>query len=184
MFLKFSPTAVPILTGLFLLGQKLGCSRSSVGTFDQDRNAMAEHLPSAIASPNSAQEEERIPRVIVTSYVPGAIAISSVPQVQEQNGSSLGVVKQEAIAPVNSRQQEPETVSPVVVTQKVEGAIATKNIPQQAAILSKDISFPVPPLAKGEPVIPKKLSQEELDPIEDELKRLRDLGLILIRVYR
>ena len=43
----------------------------------------------AIASPNSAQEEEeRIPRVIVTSYVPGAIAISSVPQVQKADEQS------------------------------------------------------------------------------------------------
>jgi len=70
----------------------------------------------AIASPNSAQEEEeRIPRVIVTSYVPGAIAISSVPQpqkVQEQSGSSLGAVKQEAIAFANSRHQEPVGIEP------------------------------------------------------------------------
>jgi len=136
----------------------------------------------AIASPNSAQEEEeRIPRVIVTSYVPGAIAISSVPQVQkadEQSRASLGVVEQEAIAPANSTQEELETVSPVVVTPNIEGPISTKNIPQrQAAIipeqLSKGITFPVPPSAKSEPVIPKKLSQEELNSIEDELKRLR-----------
>ena len=86
-------------------------------------------------------------------------------------------LRQEAIAPANSTQQEPETVSQVVVTHKIERAIATRNIPQQAAIVpeqvSKGISFPVLPSAKSEPVISKKLSQTELDAIEDELKRLR-----------
>jgi hypothetical protein len=125
--------------------------------------------------------------------LPKAIAISSVPQVQkpqEQSGSGLGVVEQEAIAPTNSRQQELETVSPVVVTPKIKGAIATKNIPQQAAIVpeqvSKGISFSVPLSAKGEPVIPKKLSQEELNAIEDELKRLRinpDSCISVIKKY-
>jgi len=56
-------------------------------------------------------------------------------------------------------------------------AIATSIIPQEQTVNlskphpSKDISSPVP--ANSVPVVPKKLSQEELNAIEDELKRLR-----------
>jgi hypothetical protein len=146
----------------------------------------------AIAPVNLAQEEERIPRVIVTSYVPGAITISSVPQVekvQEQTGSTLGVVRQEAIAPANSTKQELETVSQVVVTPK-EGAIASRNVPQKQveavpkSQLSKGIELPVP--ANSLPVVPKKLTQTELDAVEDELKRLRinpDSCISVIKKY-
>jgi hypothetical protein len=149
----------------------------------------------AIAPANLAQEEEeRIPRVIVTSYVPGAIAISSVPEpqkVQEQNGFSLGVVQQEAITFANSRHQEPSDLPRVVLTPGIEGAIATRNVPQKQAVivseqLSEGTTFSIPPSFKVEPVIPKKLTQAELNDIEDELKRLRinpDSCISVIKKY-
>jgi len=148
----------------------------------------------AIAPANLAQEEEeRIPRVIVTSYVPGAIAISSVPQVQkpqEQSGSGLGVVRQEAIAPANFTQQELDTIPRVTLTPGIERAIATSIIPQGQKVnvsephLSKGISSPLP--VNSLPVVPKKLSQAELDAIEDELMRLRinpDSCISVIKKY-
>jgi hypothetical protein len=140
--------------------------------------------------PNSSQqEEERIPRVIVTTRFPGAIAISSGTQVQkerEQSGSDLGVVVQDgsAIAPDNFS-QELDPIPRVIVTSRIEGAIpqrggrraiATSITSQQQHIsepqLPKDISSPVPPPVKPQPVVPKKLSDEEIQRLEDELKRL------------
>jgi len=155
-----------------------------------------------IAVPNSAQEEERIPRVIVTSYVPGAIAISSVPQVQkvqEGSGSGLGVVEQDrsamaerlpkAIAPANSIQQ-PEDLPKAVMTPRIKEAIATSIVPQEQKVnlselpLSQGVSSPLP--VNSLPIVPKKLSQEELNAIEDELKRLRinpDSCISVIKKY-
>jgi len=55
--------------------------------------------------------------------------------------------------------------------------IATSIIPQEQKVnlseshLSKEVSSPS--LASSVPVVPKKLSQKELNAIEDELKRLR-----------
>jgi|GEM_PF-632766 len=183
-----------LLSGAALKGAEIESILVQCDEIDSDLE-IGSQSQTAIASPNFAQEEEeRIPRVIVTSYVPGAIAISSVPQVQkpqEQSGSGLGAIhQQEAIAPANSTQQEPETVSPVVVTPNIEGAIATKNVPQKQAVtvskseLSKGIDLPSP--ANSVPVVPKKLSQAELDAIEDELKRLRinpDSCISVIKKY-
>jgi hypothetical protein len=146
-------------------------------------NAMAKGLPLAIGSPNSAQqEEERIPRVIVTTNVPGAIAISSgtqVQEVQEQGGSSLGAVEQvtvrSAIAPTKTTQEESEPVPRVIVTTYAKGAIATSSAPQERVSkpqMPKDIASPILSSAKSQPVVPKNLTQAELNAIEDELKRL------------
>jgi len=78
----------------------------------------------------------------------------------------------------------------VVVTPGIEWAIASKNVPQKEAVtvpksqLSKGIELPSP--ANSVPVIPKKLTQTELDEIEDELKRLRinpDSCISVIKKY-
>jgi hypothetical protein len=82
------------------------------------------------------------------------------------------------IAPPNST-QELDPMPGVIVTSRIEGAIASSNFPQAQSVnipqtqLSREISLPVPPSAKSVPVVPKKLTQEELNAIEDELKRLR-----------
>jgi hypothetical protein len=142
-----------------------------------------------------------------------AIATSSVSQQQkecEENGTSLGVVQQDgsaivegrrsAIAPANFTHQEPETVSQAVVNPKIpeaiaEGrrcAIASSSSPQAQSVnipqpqLSREISLPVPPLAKSVPVVPKKLTQEELNSVEDALKELRispDSCISVIKKY-
>jgi len=149
----------------------------------------------AIALPNSAQqEEEGIPRVIVTTSFPGAIAISSGTQVQkvnEQGGSDLGVVVQDgsAIAPTNITQEESEPVPRVIVTAYAKGAIATSSVPQQQVSkpqAAKDIASPVLQSAKSQPVVPKKLSDEEIQRLEDELKRLSinpDSCMEIVRKY-
>jgi hypothetical protein len=148
----------------------------------------------AIALPNSAQqEEEGIPRVIVTTSFPGAIAISSGTQSQkahEKSGSSLGVVEQNgsAIAPTSITQEKSEPVPRVIVTAS-KGVIATSSVPQEAVSAPqppKDISSPVPPPMKPQPVVPKKLTQTELDAVEDELKRLKinpDSCISVIKKY-
>ena len=80
----------------------------------------------------------------------------------------------------------------VIVTSRIEGAIASSNFPQAQSVnipqtqLSREISLPVPPSAKSVPVVPKKLTQEELNAIEDELKRLRinpDSCISVIKKY-
>jgi len=161
----------------------VNCDKSDAGleVVSSCETVMAQHLPSAIASPNSAQEEERIPRVIVTTCFPGAIAISSGSQdqeVQEQSGSSLGAVEQDrsAIAPTNMTQEEQETLPRVIITPRIEGAIATNSTSQQRISEPqppKDISPPVPSPVKPQPVVPKKLSDEEIQKLDDELKRLK-----------
>jgi hypothetical protein len=185
----------------------VNCDESDAGLEigSHSKTAMAQRLPSAITSPNSAQEEEeRIPRVIVTTLFPGAIAegrrfaiaISSSPQVQkvqEQSGSDLGAVEQDgsamakrppsAIAPANST-QELDPTPRVIVTSRIEGAIAegrrcaisTSSTSQQQRIpepqLSRNVSPPVPPPVIPQSVVPKQLSEEEIQKLEDELKRL------------
>jgi len=146
----------------------------------ETRLEMVSQAESAIASPNSAQQEEdRIPRVIVTTCFPGAIASSSSPQAQkvkEQGGSGLGVVEQDrsAIAPANST-QELDPMPRVIVTSRIKGAIATSSTSQQRISEPqppKDTTSPVLLSAKSQPVVPKKLSDEEIQKLEDELKRL------------
>jgi len=64
----------------------------------------------------------------------------------------------------------------VIVTSRIEGAIATSSTSQQQRIPEpqqpKDIFPPVPSPVKPQPVVPKKLSDEEIQRLEDELKRL------------
>jgi hypothetical protein len=139
-----------------------------LGIFEQDR--------SAIAPTNITQEEERIPRVIVTRCVPGVIAISSSPQAQkvkEQRGSSLELVQQEEIASTSITQEK--SVPRVIVTAYAQGAIATRSVPQQPVSerqAAKEISSPVPSPVKPQPVVSKKLSEEEIQKLENELKSL------------
>jgi len=64
------------------------------------------------------------------------------------------------------------------VTSRIEGAIATSSTTQKQRIsepqIPKEISSPVPPSPKVvPPVIPKKLSDEEIHKLEDKLKRLK-----------
>jgi len=117
--------------------------------------------------------------VIVTTCFPGAIAIRSGTQVQkerEQGGSSLGAVEQDgsAIASDNST-QELDPMPRFIVTSRIEGVIATSSVPQQRVSepqLPKDIASPVLQSVKPQPVFPKKLSDEEIQKLEDELKHL------------
>jgi hypothetical protein len=172
------------------------------------RSEVVSQEETAMASGNLAQDEpERIPRIIATAYAKGAIATSSVSQQEkerEQSRTSLGGIEQDrsAIAPTNSIQQELETVPPVVMTSMIEGAmpqrggrcaIASSSSPQGQSVnipqlqLSRGISLPVPPSAKAvPPVVPKKLSEEELDAVEDALKELRinpDSCISVIKKY-
>jgi len=147
---------------------------------------------SAISPTNITQEEERIPRVIVTTSFPGAIAISSSPQAQkvrEQGGSGLGVIEQEAITPTKITQKESEPVPRVIVPAYAKGAIATSSVPQEQISEPqppKDIFPPVPSPVKLQPVAPKNLTQAELDALENELKRLRinpDSCIFVVKKY-
>jgi len=108
----------------------------------QDGNAMAlKRLPLAIASANSAQEPETLPKVVVTSKGEGAMALKRLPS-----------------------------------------AIASSNVPQTPTPIDVTVSASVSPL----PIVPKKLSQAELDSIEDELKRLNinpDSCMGVVRKY-
>jgi len=64
----------------------------------------------------------------------------------------------------------------VIVTSRIEGAIAISSVLQEPVSkpqLPKDISPPVPSPVKPQPVFPKKLSEEEIQKLEDELKRLK-----------
>jgi len=87
----------------------------------------------------------------------------------------LGVIEQEAITPTKITQKESEPVPRVIVPAYAKGAIATSSVPQEQISEPqppKDIFPPVPSPVKPQPVVPKKLSDEEIQRLKDELKRL------------
>jgi len=80
-----------------------------------------------------------------------------------------------AIAPDNFA-HELDPVPRLIETSRIESAIAISSVTQEQVVEPqppKDISSPLPPVAKPQPVFPNKLTQTELDAVEDELKRLR-----------
>ena len=114
--------------------------------------------------------------MVTTARIEKPITIDS-PPVQKVGGSKgFGEVQERAIASANSQHQESDHIPKVAVTPKDEGAVAPNNLPQnQSKIDLKppyNIPFPAPPSVSPLPIVPKKLSQAELDSIEAELKRL------------
>jgi len=116
---------------------------------------------------------------------------TQVQKVREQSGSGLGVVEQDrsAIAPDNST-QELDPIPKVIVTSRIEGAIATSRTSQQRISEPqppKDIASLVLPSVKVvPPVVPKKLSEEEIQKLEYELKHLSinpDSCMAVVRKY-
>jgi len=81
-----------------------------------------------------------------------------------------------AITPPNITEKKQETLPRAIVTSRIEGAIATSSTSQQQRIpepqKSREIFSPVASPTKSQPVVPKKLSDEEVQKPEDELKRL------------
>jgi len=89
----------------------------------------------------------------------------------------LGAVEQDrsVIAPANTTQEESKPVPRVIVAAYAQGKIATSSTSQQrisAPQPPKDIASPVPPPVKPLPIVPKKLSDDEIQKLEDGLKRL------------
>ena len=105
----------------------------------------------------------------------------------ELEGISVASEGGSAIAPTNIT--ESELVPRVIVTAYAQEVIATDSVPQEQESepqLPKNVSPPVPPPAKSQPVVPKKLTQTELDAVEDELKRLKinpDSCISVIKKY-
>jgi hypothetical protein len=128
----------------------------------------------AIASVNTTKDEsEGIPQVVATARMEKPIIVISPPVQKVGDRKGFGV-QERAIASANST-HEPETLPKVIVTPIIEQAIAN-SIPQNHSKSDlkppNNIPFPTPPSVSPLPIVPKKLSQAELDNIEAELKKL------------
>jgi len=156
----------------------------------QDGSANCLQQRFAIAPPNTTEcKSETIPQVVAAAGIEEPITINSPPVEKVGGSKGFGVQDRamptagEAIASTNST-QEPETLPKVTVAPIVEQAnclqqrfaIAPNNVPQNQSKIDlkppNNIPFPTPPSVSPFPIVPKKLSQAELDSIEAELKRL------------